>query len=122
VYPDCDCIKCMCISIKEDMEENYLLNRDTIIEKLFRYFSYPFESKVTDPVNLKDKYTSETNKQKFLQNVEKLRNIQQMIENGDDETDILVALEILEVSAAIFQKRGYRDTYVALGNGELKIG
>jgi len=115
MYSDCECVKCICKTIKESMEENYLLNRDAIIEKLYKYFSTYSEK--SDPLILKGKLISETDDQKFDEYGEKLRNIQQMIENGDNETDILIELEILETSVKFLQKQSSKKIFTKLGLG-----
>ncbi len=87
MYPDCKCVSCICKSIKKDIEENYIQNREQIIEKLYKYFGNSF------------------NDGRKVSWQEKLRGIQQMIENGDDENDVLIELEMVEVSADFDRKR-----------------
>jgi len=117
--PNCNYITNICKSIKNDMEENYLLNRDSIIKKLYWYFRKNPNEKLTNqhpPTRL----ISKIHYQKYISYNDKLRNIQQMIENGDDETNILIELEILEASAHFLDKCFVEEEVRKRGKGIVK--
>ncbi len=97
------CIRCLCITIKEEVEENYLFNREKIVQRLFNMFS--FETSTVDD----EKFVSDNDKQKHKICFEKLMVIRQMIENGSDKNDILYELEILEGSMDFLQRHAQNE-------------
>jgi len=101
------CFGCVSREVIQDIQENYILNREQIITKLYTFLN---RYDVTH-----EKFETESETEKYTQCLEKLNNIQQMIENGEDENDVLIELEILEVSAQFLQRDVIREQNRILG-------
>jgi len=85
------CICCFCASLREKIEGNYVMNHDAIIIE-----SYDFFRTIANEEDNKIEFTHQADKQKFENILNRLRKVQELVENGADVNDVLRELEVDE--------------------------
>ena len=99
------CIRCICNDLKPRVEENYPFNRNEILYDLYTYFG------INDGDGMLSGERTDELRKRGVESYEKLKEICTLLEQGADKDEIMLQLEVLEVTSDFLQRQHEDEEY-----------